>query len=99
MNRHGLRARFVLIDFLLTRFHSLDSERHTGRFRRGNGEYCKRIVPAGEGLCWQHAKSWSHKWRALPPVGRFLSYLFFTALLGFLSLAGLCIPHVSLEPD
>lgn len=37
----------------------------TCSFKKQDGEFCKRNVPIGEGLCWQHAKSLRHKWKAL----------------------------------
>jgi hypothetical protein len=37
----------------------------TCRFKIENGDFCKRIVAPGEGLCWQHAKSIRHKLKSL----------------------------------
>jgi hypothetical protein len=37
----------------------------TCQFKKENGEFCKRSVTSGEGRCWQHARSWRHKWRSL----------------------------------
>jgi hypothetical protein len=37
----------------------------TCQFKRENGELCKRNVSLGEGRCWQHARSWRHKFKSL----------------------------------
>jgi len=39
--------------------------RPTCKFKRENGEFCRRNVAPGETRCWQHAKSWRHKWKSL----------------------------------
>ena len=35
------------------------------RYRKSNGEYCQRTVAIGEGMCWQHAKTFRHRFRSL----------------------------------
>jgi hypothetical protein len=66
---------------------SPDSPRSTCRFKKSDGELCRRGVQSGEEMCWQHAKSWPHKWRSLT---RNQSILFILAALGvFLTTAGL----------
>jgi hypothetical protein len=37
----------------------------TCQFKKENGEFCKRSVATGEGMCWQHAKSVRHKLKSL----------------------------------
>jgi hypothetical protein len=37
----------------------------TCHFRKENGEFCKRSVSSGEGMCWQHAKTWRHRIKSL----------------------------------
>ncbi len=37
----------------------------TCNFRKDSGEICKRSVAAGETRCWQHARTWRHKWQSL----------------------------------
>jgi hypothetical protein len=61
----------------------------TCQFRKSNGELCRRAVTAGEGMCWQHARSWRHKWRSLT---RNQSILF------ILAVAAVVIGVVSIVP-
>jgi hypothetical protein len=39
--------------------------RSTCKHVKPDGERCKHFVREGEGLCWQHAKSWRNKYRSL----------------------------------
>jgi hypothetical protein len=48
----------------------MDSQRvippkDTCNFQKANGEWCKRTVASGETKCWQHAKGWKHRFKAL----------------------------------
>jgi len=56
-----------------------ESFRPTCQYKKSNGELCRRTVETGEGLCWQHAKSWRHRWKSLT---RNQSILFITSVLG-----------------
>jgi hypothetical protein len=37
----------------------------TCQVQKDNGEWCKRAVAPGEAKCWQHARSWKHRWKSL----------------------------------
>jgi hypothetical protein len=37
----------------------------TCRFKKPNGELCKRSVHPGENTCWQHTRGLRHKWNSL----------------------------------
>lgn len=37
----------------------------TCTFIKTNGAACRRNIAEGEGRCWQHAKTWKHKYRSL----------------------------------
>jgi hypothetical protein len=53
----------------------------TCQFKRENGELCKRNVSPGEGRCWQHARSWRHKFKSLT---RNQTAVFMVGLLGLI---------------
>jgi hypothetical protein len=44
---------------------TLSAARVTCQFKRSTGDFCKRSVAANEIMCWQHARSWNHKWKSL----------------------------------
>lgn len=66
---------------------SPEPSRQTCRYKKSNGELCRRTIEAGESLCWQHAKTWRHKWKSLT---RNQSILFIVGILSLVvSLLGL----------
>jgi hypothetical protein len=50
-------------------------------FIKSNGEGCRRNIAEGETRCWQHAKTWRHKYRSLT---RDQSVIFYLTLVGTL---------------
>jgi hypothetical protein len=69
-----------------------DSFRSTCSFKKSDGALCRRSIQPDEEMCWQHAKTWHHKWRSLT---RSQSTTFILTVLGvFLTTTGLFLPLV-----
>jgi hypothetical protein len=61
--------------------HPIIPDTPTCRFTKGNGEFCRRSVSPGEGMCWQHAKTWHHRIRSLT---RNQTVIFILAIAGII---------------
>jgi len=75
-------------------------DRPTCKFKKSSGDFCRRSVSEREDLCWQHARSWSHRWRSLT---RNQAVSFIVAALGLAITVLLAvitfIPRITVTPS